>query len=324
VTGVRIEGAITGLGKFVATGATIPAASEVTISGLTADTVLPSATKYYNLMTINWSVSADGSACTSTPTNCATTGSSANKVYVTLIAPLFPVVLTPLHLAVSNDGATTPAEAFQKTWAQFAGPANVTAWDGRKLYYYRPSYGFDVCAVDPFNLLNSYTGSGQCGSFAQLLRWSLGMNGIPSDFVTVSVLDGARMLVKDWTFGTPSYPADPLYQWQIVLNPGDYMVPPQPTAPLYGDLRSLDTLPGQNTRPPSEKVFGSHFIVKVDPSLYPGVGPYFDPSYGVWYSSSADFEAKAIDGYLLAFVGDSPGVYRVRRPGGSVNIGLVP
>jgi hypothetical protein len=50
--------------------------------------------------------------------------------------------------------------------------------------------------------------------------------------------------------------------------------------------------------PPSEKMFGSHYIVKVDSSLVSfGQGSYFDPSYGVTYSDANDLEAKAIDGY---------------------------
>jgi hypothetical protein len=77
----------------------------------------------------------------------------------------------------------------------------------------------------------------------------------------------------------------------------DLMVPPQPGG-IYGDVTSLNTLAGQNTSPPSEKMFGSHYIVKVNSSLYSfGQGPYFDPSYGVTYLDANDMELKAIDGY---------------------------
>lgn len=76
--------------------------------------------------------------------------------------------------------------------------------------------------------------------------------------------------------------------------------------PQYGDLVSKNTLAGQNSRPPSEKMFGSHYIVKVlppDPSQPPVVpldeDQYFDPSYGVTYKNQDDFEDKAVDGYAL-------------------------
>ena len=49
---------------------------------------------------------------------------------------LSPIYLTAVHPAVSQDGARTWAEAFQKTWNQFAGPlgpANVQTWDGMPL-----------------------------------------------------------------------------------------------------------------------------------------------------------------------------------------------
>jgi hypothetical protein len=154
---------------------------------------------------------------------------------------------------------------------------------------------------------------------------SLAMNGIGSSFVTVSTIElGSNMIVKDWVFGTPSYPAEPTYQWQLLVNTPDPMVPAKP-GNQYGDLTSLNTLPGQNTMPPSEKLFGSHYIVKIDPSLAPsGEGPYFDPSYGVWYLDNADFEAKAIDGYFKAIENDPPGQYHVRKKGGGVNISLAP
>ena len=74
------------------------------------------------------------------------------------------------------------------------------------------------------------------------------------------------------------------------------MVPKQPGG-VYCDLTSAKTLPGQNTQPPSERVFSAHFIVKPI-----GIsGPvYVDPPYGVTYSNSSDFEGKAVFGYFDA------------------------
>ena len=65
---------------------------------------------------------------------------------------------------------------------------------------------------------------------------------------------------------------------------------------------------GQNTHPPSEKMFGSHFIVKADSSLInPGIGgPYFDPSYGVTYTDSTNFVSTALDGYVVRDLANFP------------------
>src|SRR5262249_14380148 len=148
--------------------------------------------------------------------------------------------------------------------------------------------------------------------------------------VLIQTVDGTGMIVKDWIFSsTPTYSTDPVYKWQLVLNAsavnnGDLMVPAQ-SGGMYGDLTSLATLAGQNTMPPSEKLFGNHKIVNVDTSLVsPGIGPYFDPSYGVSYASSADFETKAIDGYFFHVDGEAVNVFHARRSGGSVNVTLVP
>jgi len=323
VSNVTIEGQIPGLGKFRKTGVTIPAAAEMTVSDITADTALPNTTKFYNPMTINWKSMADGKNCPA----CDDDGSTANKVYVTLATPIRKVFLTSLNLAVSDDGATNQQQAFDKTWAKFSGPANVQTWDSRPLFYYKNGFGTSaVCPLDEEPLLTRGDSSGQCSAFAQLLMGSIAVNGIAGSFVAVNVIDGDQMVVKDWTFSaTPTFPAAPAYKWKMVFNPaalagGDLMVPSQPGG-VFGDLTNKTTLPGQNTAPPSEKVFARHFIVKFTGGTG---GPYFDPSYGVTYTNAADFESKAVDGYGRFFVTDAPNEMRVRRPGGGVNISLVP
>jgi hypothetical protein len=318
VTNVTIEGEVPGLGKFIKTGVTIPAASEVTVSDIVTDKELPNQTKFYDPMTINWRHMADGASCP----NCTEDDSTSHKLYVTLATPLRRVFLTSLHLAVSDDGATDEPTAFQKTWAKFAGPANTKSWDGRTLYYYRDGIGFEDCAVDERDLLTQPKGSGQCGSWAELLRGSLAVNGIHSEFVKIEARDGAEFLVKNWNYGDPSYPDDPTFKWKLVFNQAaidndDYMVPKQP-GNLYGDLMSFPTLPGQNTAPPSEKAFSAHYIVKV---TLAGISPsYYDPSYGVTYNDADDFENKAVDGYFRHFGGDFSNVFRVKKSAGLRNI----
>lgn len=87
------------------------------------------------------------------------------------------------------------------------------------------------------------------------------------------------------------------------------MVPAFPNN-IYGDLTSQPTLAGQNTRPPSEKVFGQHFIVQHGTTFY-------DPSYGSTYSNETNFESKAVAGYAVPLSGDS---LKVRKPTGAGDI----
>jgi len=252
------------------------------------------------------------------------------------------------------------ASAFQNTWAQFSvngsGPKNITSWDPQhKLYYYRNEppnnvIGFGpACATTEEQLLTQANQSGECETFARLMMGALAANGIPSQFVSITAqFQGTPVdfLVKDWNFIDPgSYPLGhpglpPQYasfKYKLVLNQAaidghDLMAPPstiqqcstvngaQQCLPKYGDLVSKATLPGQNSAPPSEKMFGSHFIVKVlppppgqPPVVDPSADQYFDPSYGVTYTDQFNFETKAVDGYALSI---SSNIFLVEKNAG--------
>jgi hypothetical protein len=53
----------------------------------------------------------------------------------------------------------------------------------------------------------------------------------------------------------------------------------------------------QNSPQPSESVFDLHFIAEYDDSG--GTPVYYDPSYGVIYWDTNDFEDTAVAGYAL-------------------------
>ena len=302
------------------------------------------ATKFYNPMDISWEV------CNSA---CVSIGSSSNQVYVTLAPPLpsiaTPIFRTPLHLAVSDDGAADRATAFAKTWAKFAvyggGPANVKRWNypaaDSSLSYY--AGGFSVCkASAAAGLLYDPNGYGQCASFASLLQHALAINGIASQIYKVEpnkYYFGAAeaMIVKNWGFGPSSiafqpYGAGtPIWNWQMLLGTDDQMVEPGgiPRLDFGSDITNAVGLPGQNTNTPAEKVFGSHYIVYLDPYAYPGLtnaasgfgtidpgcfdspsdapGPFFDPSYGQYYKDASSFECKSLEGYASRIRENSPG-----------------
>jgi hypothetical protein len=302
LSGVRIEGSVKGLGLLVASGVTIPAGATSVKVNLTGDTPFPvSQTQHYQPLGVTWSFSPSGQTCSSSPSSCEPAGSTSSEVYVTLAAPsglsenVMP--LTAVKLAIGSGGATTRTDALKNTWQQFAGPANVEGWDGRPLFYYKQGVGFQGCATDSVGLLTEVTGSGQCASWARLLQDALAVNGIPSSIIQVIPSDGISwMLVKDWTFGTlDNLPYHPNLELPIEFGGGPGMVP-LPPGPVFGDLISLPGVPGQNTSPPSEKVFIRHFIVQAPSSLG---GGYYDPSYGVTYLNNCDFQEKAVAFYAI-------------------------
>lgn len=307
------------LGKFEKTGVKLPAkGGDFTVTQIPLPPFEAGKTNLYQPLTIKWSYKSGNKVV---PIQTTT-----HTLYVTLRDRLSgtKVYLTTLVLAVAGGGADSDQAAFNKTWDKFSagngGPENVTNWNDEPLAYYPAGQNFGSCALDEQMLLR--TGRGQCGSFAHLLIRSIAINGLASDFVTVSAKNSLAFMVKDWTFGKPSFPAAPKFKWKIVfVNCPIDMVPPQPNG-VYGDLTSLDTLEGQNSAPPSEKVFGLHFIVKFTNGGATDCASddcYFDPSYGVNYLNGDDFEKKAVDGYVKDF-DDGCGEYRVEESSGLKNM----
>jgi hypothetical protein len=100
----------------------------------------------------------------------------------------------------------------------------------------------------------------------------------------------------------------------------------------FGDLVNKPGLAGQGTSTPSEKVFGSHYVIHVlDSALLAAVsgGPYFDPSYGQIYTGPLNFESSAVDGYALrdehsiSIPGTPPArPFVARKAAGAANITL--
>ena len=129
------------------------------------------------------------------------------------------------------------------------------------------------------------------------------MNGITTEFVRIEPLPAFplyNMVVKDWTPQSAGTSGDSAFPYNIVrtLEPGGRFrgMVPAPTNQIFGDLKSEVMLAGQGSAPPSEKLFTAHFIVKInDASVAPFTqpGPYFDPSYGAFYTSVADFEEQS-------------------------------
>jgi hypothetical protein len=317
ITDATLEGKAEGM-TFRKTGLTIPAGVSNLPAYLTieADNPLPETTKFYDPFTITWTYTLPGDP---TP---VLAGVTKNPLYVTLEKPLpgYAIFLSTLQYAVKRDGAGDEVTAVQNTWSHFYGPANITTWQGRPLHYYKLGFysgAGSACSTMALSLLTSDTDSGQCGSFAHLLVNSFALNGIGSAWVDIAAKNGAQFLINDWTAGTPSYPngppvysvvAGPLspewkpFVYKMEFNPaalaiGNYMEPGQPNE-VYGDLTSLPTIPGQNTSPPREKMFISHYIVAPLLTTTLPVARFYDPSYGLVYEGPDDFEMRAVWGYM--------------------------
>ena len=53
------------------------------------------------------------------------------------------------------------------------------------------------------------------------------MNGIHSNWIQIEALDGvSKMVIKNWDLSSsPTYPSAVPWQYKLILNSGDYMVP---------------------------------------------------------------------------------------------------
>ncbi|MGA2605008.1 MAG: hypothetical protein ABSG14_12340 [Verrucomicrobiia bacterium] len=303
-------------------GLSIPATTCTVVNGAatlngTFSNAFPNQVGFLNPLTINWNYSGDD-GYTFHPA-----GASANPVYITLTNP---VTMTPnlyrtvLHLACSNPGATTSNVAVANTWALFAGPANVTTWNGQTLYYYEPGHGFAGTCLDTAQLLTNASHNGQCGAWAHLFIDSVAVNGAAANWVNIAPVSATdfAFLITNWSFRAASFSNTPPYTWKLQFATPNMDMVPIPSGNVYGDLTSLTGTSGQNSTTPAEKVFNLHFIVCCN-------GTYYDPSYGVTYEDAADFESKAVTGYGELLPGDNPPGYtnlilRVRQPSGSVGI----
>lgn len=270
---------------------------------------LPTGTKYYPSMTLDWEFSLDG-------TNFASAGSSTHELFVTLGAETKKTFLTVMTLAVAGGGATDKQGAFDNTWAEFStgsGPADVTNWENEPLAYYPAGSTFasgssgPSCSGNPKGVLKS--GLSECGGMQKLMRDALEINDIEVRRINVwskrptDGKIGGQFLVKNWQIDSGcSQSAPPFCEFfmdvtitQPPLLPNFGMVPAPPTPPGFGDAVNGTGIPGQNSMTPSQKAFGVHFILEVT-----GMGPepFYDPSYGVTYNGPSGFATKAVDGYI--------------------------
>jgi hypothetical protein len=313
-------------------------------------------TQDINPLQAAWKFSPTGQDCTSSTVQCSSAGITSSEVFVTLNKPLpmsepemTVMPLTAVKLAIGAGGATSQLQAFQNTWQQFLGPANVKQGEN-ELHYYDQNIDALNNALDTYQLLTQVdsfgnqpaTQTGQCGSWAHLLIDALAVNGLQSTWTNVGARDGSYMVVGNWTpTGTESY--SPPFALKLQLPTETYgpaPTPPNvypygmvPVAGISGDLSNGSGAPGQNSPTPAEKVFGVHFIVQA-PDELDGVSSstalngvlYYDPSYGITYGNTltmpwCDFETH-LAGYAKPLIEtNSSWTFEVEQAAGC-NIGF--
>jgi len=230
----------------------------------------------------------------------------------------FTVYLTTLHLAAAGSAVdvNNQNQLQAKVWGKFgtgSGPANPKTWPRPQasggqisLVYYPPGEGFGTVKGTEADILKE--GKGRCGSFAPLMGHALALNGVVAYETVVTpstaVLTGNSLsdqtkafLVKKWKLPPfaqiPSVTNQGVYLWVFrSISANELFPPPDPNNPRkYGDIESLTGTDGQGTNDPQEKVHYNHAIIKIGTSWY-------DSSYGLTYSGPADFQSRALDGFV--------------------------
>lgn len=263
-------------------------------------TKLPYKVDYKDPLTVSWFYGIGGGS-----TNFA--GTTSIPTYITLANPLDGSILfrTLVHNACATTGATSPQQAVNNTWSRF-GSKSAKTWNNTSLYYYKTNIVFSDYCNDVDCLLS--TGTGTCVAWANFFAKTLAVNGISSEYATISCKQtgDAAFMVRSWSTNNPGTVPGPLYKWRIVYHNAAASMVPNYNSFNYGDLTSTsDSILGQgpagNPNAPAEKVFVNHYLVKYPTGASSFV--YYDPAYGEVYTNTtkagaeADFDARTIFAY---------------------------
>lgn len=294
-------------------------ATELEVTATTTAPLAADKVDFFDPLKINWAW-----AGTNNLPNFSAAGSSENQVYVTWHEPQYPELLyhTAVHLACSQTGGTDLDSVFANTWLSFAGPANITTWDGKPLYYYKAGLPFASTTTGFGTLLSNTNHNGQCGAMATLLEAALWVNRQNSwSLAAIAPPSGTDYLVvKEWTFGTTNT-GDSIFKWEDELTKNAEGNPEMvPLSGVTGPVSPAGGVAGQNSPTPAEKIFTSHSVIKNTRD-----NKYYDPSYGKVYTGAADFQAQAIAGYAKSVLGSTnPATMKVQICQTNSTVGLPP
>jgi transglutaminase-like putative cysteine protease len=233
-------------------------------------------------LVVKWEVSINGGS------SWFPAGTSDNQCYVTLGDPVTTVYHTLVHLGCKNgDGDTSAAAATTDIFSEFT-DRSVARVDGTQMTYYA---SWTCTTTTTAGLLAG--GDGQCGSWTKLFLDMLKVQGIDQggDYVLLRSSPGVSstgFLVKDWSFtgsGTSGLAGFPY------LNiPDTPLISGNTYDFRFKEVSDQTGIPGQGTANPAS-LFNNHQMAKIG-------GTYYDPSYGMTFSSVTDIDDSAIDGHF--------------------------
>jgi hypothetical protein len=290
-------------------------ASRIKLVASSASTAFDGKTAFNNPLSITWSIRRRRAGTDKT----FAIQKSENDIYVVLGSTTMndPLIKEPprtaVHLACSNSGAINQEQAFDRTWALLNGPANFNGWDPasktwtRKLYYYRPGTTFAQNPVQTlyWPLLSSPQDTGQCGTWSSLMWRALLINNVTCSYKTIRTKgDYVFFLIKSWM------PDEDSTSPYLFRYKGDMIEEPPVTK--YGVLTPGTTPSGQNSVPPSQRVFSTHAVIEFTRTSGPvPITLYYDPNYGTLWFDLSDFQLSYVYGYGKNLTVPLPNFYRV-------------
>jgi hypothetical protein len=283
------------------------AAGGLTLTGVTSTNNLPDNVDWEELV-LTWKISFNDGV------TWEQVGISENPLYLTYADPTAtPLFHSLVHIGSSKaKGAQQEQSVVDAIWSYFAGldvhrvdraEPEGSLSEGALLTYWKPPYQGCV-ATNTAELLKK--ANGQCGSWAEFFRDTLGAQGISAAKKTVYPINYANIFmigVSPWTFtgaGTVNinnfaHPNDPTKAVVIDVNGNPFAIPIADLAGfnyVVGNDLTFTAPQGQGNSTTPEAFF-NHFITEYN-------GVYYDPSYGIGpYVSKEAWETAALDAFLV-------------------------
>jgi hypothetical protein len=228
-------------------------------------------------------------------------GDTGHRTYVTLGAPATTMRQETLFDIGSRnaDGETVAADATEKIWGEFTDrivrkvDTSSGLPNGAQLSYYED---YECSNISSAALLEFE--DGQCGSWARLFLDILKAQSIdqPGDFVVFRQINSYGVpdadlgfLVKNWNFSATGNSGNA--QFEFLGIPDSPFITATSYNWLYSEVSDQAGTPGQKTANPAS-LFNNHQVALIG-------GNYYDPSYGVKYTSLNQIDTNAISGYFL-------------------------
>lgn len=283
--------------------------NELVADNLTASGPLPNEVGFLEPMRITWTVIKNGVTFEA--------GTSDITVYLLYARPMVPLYLTQVDFTTHGArGKSVEQEVVDGVWSMFT-PRQLmrreldprvgtishngvilrywTTWDllSKDAQLFRCPGVWDTPTLLRVTI-------GRCGGWAQFMDDALALHGIAAPMVGVATRPGfptgpagsQLMLIKNWSFGTPSGAGDFPYIRTVEIRTSPAGVV---TVAAVGPQNEVDDAPGspgqENPNPPGYFAVGDHAVVLYNGKIY-------DPSYGTGpFNDIMEWARASIDGY---------------------------